>query len=180
MSNPELNFSATTKKSESADKNVQNNTNLCANLVAADVLKTAEVRMQNKGMLPGGNKLSHNPLWFLVETEKNVFLWRSGHSLQEKQEFEFWVDLEALIEKRLAQLERSDFQDPMLHAFNEFELGVDPKAAEKEYLQSLLENFAPILSHLAALSEVQREILEEGLNQSNTRVVLPLVKPQRK
>src|SRR6187431_829960 len=79
-------------------------TNLNANVVAADIIRTAEIRMQQRGMLPGGQSLSHNPFWFLVETEKNVFLWRSGSSLAEKEQYDFWVDIDSLLNKRLRQL----------------------------------------------------------------------------
>ena len=150
-----------------------------ANVVAADIIRTAEIRMQQRGMLPGGSHLSHNPFWFLVETEKNVFLWRSGCSLVEKENFDFWVDIDSLLDKRISQLERQTASDPIASILDEFELAVDPVKAETEYLKALKETMLPILTHLSALSEVQREIINEGTQQSRTRVVLPFSKEQK-
>ena len=151
-------------------------TNLNANVVAADIIRTAEIRMQQRGMLPGGQTLSHNPFWFLVETEKNVFLWRSGASLAEKEQFDFWVDIDSLLNKRIRQLDRQSSSDPTATIFEDFELAIDPVKAEKEYLEALRETIMPILNHLSALSEVQREIINEGTKCQAQRVVLPFSK----
>jgi hypothetical protein len=173
MTDQQLSHRATPVKSQLQNKSEHLRTNKCTQAVSAEVLKTAEIRMQQKGMLPGNNSLNHHPLWFFVETEKNVFLWRSGLQLDDKEEFDFWVDLETLIEKRLSQIERSKQSDPIQFAFSEFEINADPKAAEKDYLLALKENIMPILNHLSALSEVQREIIAEGTKTKATQVVLP-------
>lgn len=164
-----------TEKSEISSKNEQACTTTHANVVAADIIRTAEIRMQQRGMLPGGQNLSHNPFWFLVETEKNVYLWRSGCSLTEKDNFDFWVDIESLISKRLEQLERNNSNNPFSSGLDEFGDSENPSNAESEYLLALRDAIGPILNHLSALSEVQREILLENhaTNDSTKRVVLP-------
>ena len=164
------------EKLESQSKIEQTCTNLHANVVAADIIRTAEIRMQQRGMLPGGQVLSHNPFWFLVETEKNVFLWRSGATLADKDKFDFWVDIESLLNKRISQLERQNNTNPAESVFEDFELSVDPTKAEKEYLEALRETIMPILNHLSALSEVQREIIAENTASAGQRVVLPFSK----
>ena len=162
--------------SQFLSKSEQVCTNTNANVVAADIIRTAEMRMQQKGMLPGGQTLSHNPFWFLVETEKNVFLWRSGCSLVDKDKYDFWVDINSLLDKRIDQLERQNGSDPISTEFDAFDLNVDPLKAEKEYLEILRETIMPILNHLSALSEVQREIISENTNSRAQRVVLPYSK----
>ena len=176
MTDQQLSIQATLAKSQAGNKIEQSSTNKCSRAVSAEILKTAEIRMQQKGMLPGGKALNHHPLWFFVETEKNVFLWRSGFGLNNKEDFDFWVDLETLVHKRLSQLERSELSDPAEFSFSEFKLDNDPKISEKEYLIALKENILPILNHLSALSEVQSEIIAEGTRLKSNRVVLPLSK----
>lgn len=176
MSDQGLNNPRTQTTASLTHKIEQPNTNKCNIAVAADMLKTAEIRMQQKGMLPAADALCHNPFWFLVETEKNVFLWRSGHGLNEKQDFDFWVDVESLLDKRLKQLQRANYTDPSSAAFSEFDLKTDPIKAEAEYLIALRNSIGPILQHLSALSEVQAEIVKEALSNQSLRVVLPFDK----
>ena len=87
--------------------------------ILADVLKTLEVQFQRRGMLPSGTEsgpgMAFHPLWFVAETERNVFLWRQGCSLIQQDEFEFWIDIEALISKRLNQLDSADPENPFLN-----------------------------------------------------------------
>lgn len=175
-SNQMVSENISTEAAQSLSKSEQLCTNTNVNVVSADIIRTAEIRMQQRGMLPGGQTLCHNPFWFLVETEKNVFLWRSGCSLEDKDNFEFLVDVDSLLDKRLNQLERQYSSDPTASILDNFDLSLDPVKAETEYLKALKETILPILNHLSALSEVQLEIISEHCQQTTTRVVLPYSK----
>src|SRR5438128_1283697 len=83
--------------------------------VLLEVVKPLEQRLRMRGLLRSNDSATFHPLWFLAETERNVFLWRRGCSLGQQDQFEFWVDLRLLISKRLHQLENVDFENPFLN-----------------------------------------------------------------
>jgi hypothetical protein len=60
----------------------------------------------------GGGGEAVTPLWFLAETERNIFLWRQGKSLDDVEDYEFWVDIPSLITKRRVQLESPQGLNP--------------------------------------------------------------------
>ena len=154
--------------------------------VFADVLKTLETRLQQKHLLRPRNRELLTPFWFLVETERNVFLWRCGYSLIQADEFEFWVDLEALAAKRLRQLELPDAENPFVNPFwAEQELGqsasgqddalLEAVSHERDYLQSFLEITHLILPHLHALSTVGSMLSRELGHGDREKVLLPVL-----
>ena len=143
--------------------------------VLAGILKTLEEQLQSKGLVHEIEHGTFNPLWFLAETEKNIFLWRHGRSLVEQDEFEFWIDVEALIKKRLHQLETMDPDNPFMNPLWEISLpDPDIKRREKEYLNSFLESFRRIHSHANALSQVASQLDKEYRKELERElVVLP-------
>lgn len=139
------------------------------------LIKTLETEILNRRMLDGGSSL-FNPLWFLAETERNVFLWRRGCSIIQEDEFEFWVDIPALIEKRLGQLSRFDGENPFMNPLWGLSIA-DKETATKEerYLQSLFELINDVLLHLEALSIAASRICrEESAAGEKEVVVLPV------
>jgi hypothetical protein len=131
-----------------------------------DVLKTLEHEIRNRHLLPSSHLdfSCFHPLWFQAETERNVFLWRAGFSLIEKDEFEFWVDVPALIQKRLSTLNKPSTDSP-------FSNGIWPKNdsdsvnqainSEKQYLTELAQIFDSISDHATALCEVSTMVMQE-------------------
>jgi hypothetical protein len=138
-----------------------------------EVLRTMETQLQRKGLLPSVTEGSFHPLWFLAETERNVFLWRRGRSLIDKDEFEFWIDVPRLVEKRLKQLESKDAANPFLNPLWG-EAMSDPMLAEneKDYLLSLIEVLEHVGPHAHGLSKVGSEVRKELMGRVE-KVVLP-------
>ncbi|MFM1848004.1 MAG: hypothetical protein RL417_1478 [Pseudomonadota bacterium] len=142
--------------------------------VLDQVLKTVEIQLQNKGLLSGFDPENFHPVWFLAETERNVFLWRNGFSLADHDDFEFWLRPRELIEKRLGQLERSGIENPFLNPGWGGSLGEPaPRGAEREYLGSFLALIAKIEAHAHALSLVASLLRREGGGERD-RVLLPV------
>jgi len=144
------------------------------NAVLADILKTLEQELQSRGLLPTPDLDSFHPLWFLAETERNIFLWRNGFSLIQQDEFEFWVDLEALIQKRLAQLTQPDTANPFINPLWELSSSdADLIEREKEYLAHFIDALRKITAHAEALSKVASLIKEQVEPRGRRKVILP-------
>lgn len=144
--------------------------------VLADLLKTIETQLAAKGYLCDTTDQHFNPIWYLAETERNVFLWKRGCSLVQHDEFEFWVDLPALIDKRLKQLSSFNGNNPFLNPL----WGIassDPESAarERDYLLSFRDALSRIEELLHDISKLGSALLEEQRESSENkeRVVLP-------
>ena len=138
-----------------------------------DVLRSMEGELQRKGLLPRTAQDLFNPLWFLAETERNVFLWRHGCGLTDKDRFEFWIDIPKLIEKRLKQLQSNDYSNPFINPLWEEPLqGSAISEQETEYLLTLIEVIGQIEGHAHALSHVGSELRKEFMGEVE-RVLLP-------
>ena len=150
--------------------------------VLLDVLRTLEQELQKRGFLDSGGESSFNPLWFVAETERNVFLWRRGCSLIQKDEFEFWIDVRALIEKRLSALDRYDPQNPFVNPlWGEPATSLDSVTRERAYLEAFLGKLETLHGHAYALCEVGSRVLRElcGEAAERERVLLPSTKKPR-
>jgi hypothetical protein len=140
------------------------------------------VQLQTRGMIEAQSTV-YNPIWFVAETERNVFLWRRGCSLIQKDDFEFWVDLDKLLEKRLKQLQacQIDNDNPFLNPL--WGVSVPDKetaAREADYLLCFKEIISKINNHLHALSQVTA-LLSRQLSpgSDNREVVLLPAAPRR-
>lgn len=142
--------------------------------VLDQVLKTVEIQLQGRGLLAGFDPEHFHPVWFLAETERNVFLWRNGFSLADLDDFEFWLRPRELIEKRFGQIERTSGSNPLLNPAWGSELAeAAPRRAEREYLASFLSVLKKVEAHAHALSLVASLVRRESGTQRD-RVVLPL------
>jgi len=103
------------------------------------------------------------PLWFLAETEINVFLWRSSLSLIDKDRFDFWIDCQALVDKRLRQITADCSENPFSSNGSLSEEG--------EYLHAFLRLSLPVIPHVHALFMAAAHCLHE----SRSMVVLPVL-----
>ena len=116
-------------------------------------------------------------MWFLAETERNVYLWRNGYSLDQQDEFEFWIDLPALIEKRLKQLASFDSENAFMNPLWGLSIAdKDTVNKEERYLKSLFELIEQVKTHLEALSVAAAQVSREISPAVNERevVVLPV------
>ncbi len=155
--------------------------------IIAGVLKALEEEFQARGMLPtqknGLASSAFNPVWFLVETERNIFLWRNGCSLIQQDEFEFWINAPALIDKRLKQLACGDLQNPFLNpawdgdlkadGVGNSQVGSEMFRVEMDYLNTFLELINKIAPHAHALSQVGSMLGTESTGNEKPRVLLP-------
>ena len=141
-----------------------------------DLLKTIELQLQKREFFtaqPG----SYNPLWFLAETERNIFLWRRSCSIVQQNEFEFWIDPFALIDKRAKQLSRSDPENPFINPlWGGSNSPSDGGLAELDYLEALAKTFSTMGGHPQALSMVGSLLADEQFGDTGLRemILLPV------
>lgn len=170
------NLSATVSKFVHGQPSERPKTDLPKAAVLADVLRTVETQLASRGFLREQRQGCFNPIWYLAETERNVFLWKRGCSVVQQDEFEFWIDIHALIEKRLRQLDSFDSQNPFLNPlWGVATADKDSAEYERQYLLSFAEAMRQIESHLHALSRLGSLLLSEleGESEGRERVVLP-------
>ena len=151
--------------------------------ISLDLLRPFESRMQKKGLL-GPLRPSHcQPLWFTAETERNVFLWKHGLSLANKDDFEFWIDLKALVNKRINLLKTADLNNPFINPWwngddntENSQLLYEATKLEIEYLQLFLSNSDKIIAHASALSSVGSILYGEILGEEKEKILLPTMR----
>lgn len=150
---------------------------LPATSVLDSVLETMEKDLTRRGLLQIDGSGSYHPLWFLAETERNIFLWRHGMSIEEHEHFEFWIDVPRLIEKRLAQLEGFSPENPFLNPlWGELPYDQEQSSIEANYLKSFTDIALDILPHAHALSHIGSTLRKESIDGRNDgAILLPLV-----
>jgi len=153
-----------------------------AGCVLLGMLKAVEVELLKRDML-GPDAPQATPLWFIAETERNVFLWRNGKSIGDYGRYSFWIDLKALIQKRRVQLSRNKGFNPFIQS--SAPLGVSsgtptPRRdaapdSESRYLDLIEELSDTIFKRAETLSHasesIRIELSPHGL--SRTPVMLP-------
>jgi hypothetical protein len=152
--------------------------NLSEGRVLLGILKSIENELRKRELL-GFQGTPPTPLWFLAETERNVFLWRSGQSLDDTRNYTFWVDIKALIEKRREQLRKPQDQNPFINPL--WGSGtLDHSLVEREcdYLD-LLEDLIPtVFKRGETLSRASESLrLEMDPSAIRTAITLPLNGP---
>lgn len=142
-----------------------------AHAVMAEVPRMFEESLWKRGLLslPRGC----TPVWFLIETERNVALWRRGFSLIAVDEFEFLVDVPALIEKRERQLSDADESNPF-HLAPIAPGGVASEVWERErsYLRQFAELWATAQTHLAAMSGAAQLLMNDLTSEPKLAVIV--------
>ncbi len=138
-----------------------------------EMLKPLEQKLQKRPQMLRFATKSVYPLWFLSETERNVFLWRNNHSLREQEAFQFWISIDHLIERRIHQLQRFTeenlFLSPELTGHTR-----DFQRAQIEYLEAFSHEFKKIRPHAHALSVVGATLENEQTGNWKEHVVLPI------
>jgi hypothetical protein len=145
-----------------------------ASAVLLEVLKALEEQLQLRGFIEDPATLGIHPIWFLAETERNVYLWRNGASLAALPSFEFWIDVNGLVAKRLKQLDNYDPENPFINPLWSLS-SLDAKSLQHEraYLQNLREVFLSIEGHAHALSQVGSHFRDEISKTPRSLVVIP-------
>lgn len=149
--------------------------NLSQGRVLLGILKSIENELRSRELL-GFQGTPPTPLWFVAETERNVFLWRSGLSLDDIRRYTFWVDIKALIEKRREQLGKPQDQNPFINPlWGSGSLDSSLVDRECDYLD-LLEDLIPtVFKRGETLSRASESLrLEMDPAVSRTAVTLPL------
>ncbi|MCB0310639.1 MAG: hypothetical protein KDD42_05360 [Bdellovibrionales bacterium] len=146
--------------------------------ILSEVLRSIETELRNRGMLQVSQLDLFNPLWFMAETERNIFLWRRGLSLAQADQFEFWVEPHRLVEKRLKQLSLAESENPFTNPlWGSSAADPDTTTREATYLSNLLENLERIQTHAHALSCAARLVLEDfGHENCREQIVLPFAR----
>lgn len=145
------------------------------------VLRTVENELRRRRMIGGGGE-AVTPLWFLAETERNIFLWRQGKSLDDVEDYEFWVDIPSLITKRRGQLESPQGLNPFTNP-NWGNAPLDTRAldCERNYLEDVEDLGDVIIPHAEALSRASVTVQIELSPRSTPRttVLLPIASKVR-
>ncbi len=149
----------------------KNEQNLPEGAVLLGVLKAVETELTRRELLGSAGSLA-TPLWFIAETERNVFLWRNGKSISDHRSYSFWIDIRKLITKRREQLGRSKGFNPFVNTLPnsggiEFEL---------RYLDAIEDIADTIFLHAEALSRASERARLEVMDErpdSRELVVLP-------
>lgn len=146
-------------------------TSLPETAVTLNSLKVLECELQRREFL---RTTGCFPLWFHAETERNIFLWRRGCSLIQLDEFDFWVDIPKLIEKRFEHLARPQGDSPLSNPYWGISSASNAGAeVEKRYLEDLIASLRSIQSHAHALSVVAGEVCRElGIENLEREVVI--------
>lgn len=148
-----------------------------SNAILISTIKTLETQFQQRGLLTGFDG-SFYPVWFLSEQERNVFLWRKGCSIIEASDYEFWIDLNGLIEKRKNQLKTSSIGNPFITPDCMSNYGDDEmtystsKDKELFYLSTFQELFKKIDEYASAFSIATSNAIEQDIDYS-VRILLP-------
>ena len=153
---------------------------LPAEAILFETLRTLEIQLHKRSIIAPQLWHSLNPLWFIAETERNVFLWRRSCSLIQQDEFEFWVDIPKLIEKRLAQLSSWQEDNPFVNPLWGISvLDKESSQREAEYLKVFAELASKISDHLHALSHIGSLLKRElgTFNPNREMVILPTERP---
>jgi len=143
-------------------------------IVLLGILKSVEQELLTREFV-GDARLEATPLWFIAETERNVFLWRSGKSLDDRSRFIFWVDIRALIVKRRLQLQRSSGFNPFINSTTGGGANDEQGTQfERQYLDHVEEMIDTIFSHAETLSHASESIRLELSPDSASRVAVTL------
>jgi hypothetical protein len=146
--------------------------------VLLGVLKTVETELRKRDLLGSGDQAC-TPLWFLAETERNVFLWRSGKGLDDQRDYSFWVNILELISKRREQLRNPVGLNPFINPlWGSAPLNDQLVQNEFDYLECIEELAATVFKHAEALSHASETIraeLEHADIAKRICIVLPAI-----
>ncbi len=139
-------------------------------------MKKFENTLTHRGLLPALHTNTFNPIWFLAEMEQNIYLWRKGLSIDNLNDYYFWLDPKILISKRLTQLENKDITNPFLNPlWGSGTTNDEITGQEQRYLERFLELYKHAEIHLGAISLIQLLLTAVDNTDSVFRLNKPLV-----
>lgn len=140
------------------------------------VLKSIESELRKRNLL-GIVADTATPLWFLAETERNVFLWRNGKSIDDHKQYSFWINVHELVAKRREQLKRAKGFNPFINSLvSSAPTDSAGVAHEQNYLDCVEELTDTVFRHAEALSHASESVRLELIPNAHERhvVVLPI------
>lgn len=150
-----------------------------AGVILLGILKSVEQELRTRELV-GDPAQEATPLWFIAETERNVYLWRNGKSIDDRAQFTFWVDINALIAKRREQLRRNrgfnPFINSMANSGGDESRGIQ---VEHQYLDCLEDLSGCIFKHAETLSHASEGIRLELSPSTAPRTTVTLPIPPR-
>ncbi len=150
--------------------------NLSTGCVLLGILKSIENELRKREHL-WSSGTPPTPLWFIAETERNVFLWRTNQSLDDARKYSFWVDMRGLISKRREQLSRPQDANPFTNPL--WGSGaLDPTLVERErdYLDAL-EDLIPNAFRTAEALSRASESLRLEIDPEAVRIAIIIPTP---
>lgn len=150
-----------------------------AGVILLGILKSVEQELRTRELV-GDPAQEATPLWFIAETERNVYLWRNGKSIDDRAQYTFWVDINALIAKRREHLRRNRGFNPFINSMAP--PGADEShaiQAEHQYLDCLEDISGSIFKHAEALSHASESVRLELSPSSASRSTVTLPIPPR-
>ncbi len=125
----------------------------------AELLRPLETKLAERGLTPDPHENEVYPLWFHLETEINIYLWKRGLSISEKSRFQFWIEPKEFIEKRLEQISHFEEHNPFLSPLWGFsQAHPNAPVLEREYLLALEASLERVCIHLHALSMASDQV----------------------
>jgi len=148
--------------------------NVSTGCVLLGMLKSIENELRKREHL-WSSGTPPTPLWFIAETERNIFLWRTNQSLDDARKYSFWVDIRGLISKRREQLSRPQDSNPFTNPL--WGSGaLDPSLVERErdYLDALEDLIPSAFRRAEALSRASESLrLEIAPDAVRTGIIIP-------
>lgn len=160
---------------ESAQELHSHGPNLSGGLVLLGILKSIENELRKRDLL-AKTGTPPTPLWFLAETERNIFLWRNNKSLDDARSYSFWIDLGSLIEKRREQLETPQDHNPFINPlWGTAPLNASLVEHENDYLDAIEDLLPTVFRRAESLSRVSEALRQEMAPElAREDVILPL------
>jgi len=148
--------------------------NLSTGHVLLGILKSIENELRKRNHLWSAGT-PPTPLWFLAETERNIFLWRGNQSLDEARKYSFWVDIRGLINKRRNQLSHPHDSNPFTNPlWGSGPLDASLVDRERDYLDALEDLLPSAFKRAEALSRASESLrLEIDPDAIRSVVIIP-------
>jgi hypothetical protein len=142
--------------------------------VLLGILKSIENELRKRNHLWSAGT-PPTPLWFLAETERNIFLWRGNQSLDEARKYSFWVDIRGLINKRRNQLSHPHDSNPFTNPlWGSGPLDASLVDRERDYLDALEDLLPSAFKRAEALSRASESLrLEIDPDAIRSVVIIP-------
>jgi len=148
--------------------------NVATGCVLLGILKSIESELRKREHLWSAGT-PPTPLWFIAETERNIFLWRTNQSLDDARKYSFWVNIRELITKRREQLSRPQDSNPFTNPL--WGSGpLDPSLVERErdYLDALEDLIPNAFRKAETLSRASESLrLEIDPEAVRTAIIIP-------